>query len=351
MTRKIAAVPSIAAVASSVPVCRKAPSPKIAQTGVSGFASLAPIAAGKRETDARHAAGGDVLAWLVDRKLVEDLVLRIGGVGHHDGVARQGLARFDQNLRRRHRLYVGGAQRPQILLPLHLEFFQLAILRGRLVVARLCRFPQLVQNLAEHRLGVAENANLHRVVLADLEAVDVDLDQLGRRDIEGDTRPVRRRNAIGKAAADGQDDIGGPRHGVARNGTEVAAGAGEEVVVLGETALAHERRGDGRADELGDRLQFRGGFRLDDAAAREQDRALGLEQKVDRPGDIVRVAEGSRLGTPFLSISQRNLGGLGLDILRHVEQDRALASFQHGVEGLLKHVRQLFDVARARTSV
>ena len=246
------------------------------------------------ETDARKTAGGDVLLGAIDREFVENLVLRIARIGDDDGVARQGGPRFPEDLRGGHRRDACFAHRAQIVEPFGLQSLQAGERSAVLVVAGGLVVAHLGQHGGKDRLGVAEDADFDGIVLADLEAVDIDLDELGFGDVEGDARPIGGGDAVAEAAADGEDDVGLAGAGIAGDGAEIPAGPGEERMILGDGALAHEGGGDRGTDMLGDGDEFRARPGGNHAATGEDHRALGGEQQLHGLGDIGGIAEGAR---------------------------------------------------------
>src|SRR6187402_391043 len=67
---------------------------------------------------------------------------------------------------------------------------------------------QRIAQLAERRLRVADDADIDRIDLADLLRLDVDLDQLCRRDREGVVRVPGTAVRFAEAGADREDDVG-----------------------------------------------------------------------------------------------------------------------------------------------
>ncbi|MCY1235600.1 hypothetical protein D9M72_482230 [compost metagenome] len=117
-------------------------------------------------------------------------------------------------------------------------------------------------------------------------------------------------------------------------------------MVFRERPLAHERRGHRRAKEFGDLTQNLGRLGGNNAAARENNGPVGRQKQLDRLGDVGGIAVGARCGPAFLAVIDDHVSGLGLDVLWHVDEHGTHAAFQHAVEGLLHHVRDLLDVAR-----
>src|SRR5690606_26566181 len=144
------------------------------------------------EADTGETTRGDVLLRPIYRKLVEDLVLRVAGVGNDHSIAWQYLACLEKHLGYAHRRVVAGPQRMQVLFPLRLQLLQAQELRIAGVVLGRCSLTQACQQGVQDGTGIAHDTDFSWVVLADLEAIDVDLNQLGFRNIEGHTWTIRR---------------------------------------------------------------------------------------------------------------------------------------------------------------
>src|SRR4030095_9289317 len=98
-----------------------------------------------------------------------------------------------------------------------LTFFELrfprrAVLRdprdARLAVSERPKRAKMTDQLAQRRFRVADETHFHRVDLADLLWLDVDLDQPRRRNGEGEAWIPRAAVRFGKRGPDGQHDIG-----------------------------------------------------------------------------------------------------------------------------------------------
>ena len=82
--------------------------------------------------------------------------------------------------------------------------------------------PSAVEQVLQAGARVAEQRHRHRVVLADLARVDLELDQLRGRDGEGHAGPPRRGRPVDESAADAQDHVRVRRQRVADGRARVA---------------------------------------------------------------------------------------------------------------------------------
>ena len=90
--------------------------------------------------------------------------------------------------------------------------------------------PERREQIGQSGLRVADQPDLDRVVLADLARIDVELDELRRRDVERDAGPVRRGRPVGEPVADRDDDVGRDGQLVARRRCGVADGQAGQLV-------------------------------------------------------------------------------------------------------------------------
>ncbi len=147
--------------------------------------------------------------------------------------------------------------------------------------------------------------------------------------------------AVGPAVADAEHEIGGQQGGVA-----VAVGglqphhAGHQRMVIGQGAPAHQRGDHRHAGQLGELHQQLSGIGIDNAAAGDDQRALGLVEHTHR-----LLGLGARGGR--LVDGQRLIGvGIELDlghlhIQRQIDQHGAGSGGAHQVKGLLEGARHL----------
>ena len=117
--------------------------------------------------------------------------------------------------------------------------------------------PRDAQRRRKKRLGVADDADFDGIVAADLFGVDVDLDQPGRRNVVDVALEPRAGMQIVEARADREDHIGVARRLGRRKFAPHARDAEMQAMVVGQRALAHERRVDGNVELLGERLAAR----------------------------------------------------------------------------------------------
>lgn len=120
-----------------------------------------------------------------------------------------------------------------------------------------------------------------------------------------------------------------------------------QLVVVGEDAPAHQGRDDRDAGQLGELHQEFGGVGVDDAAARDEHRALRGVQHLERPLDLLAGGRGlvHREGLVQLGV-ELDLGELDVD--RQVDEDRAGPSGAHQVEGLLEDAGDLCGLQDGR---
>ena len=124
------------------------------------------------------------------------------------------------------------AQRP---LPGGLQLQDGMEVRRVIVVDGLGLLTQTLEDGLAHGLCVAHDAHLDRVVLADLSGVEVDLDELGRRDGEADARAIGRGGLVSEPASDGQDDVRAFSCGFIIRGFDI-----DEATSLDASALVNE---------------------------------------------------------------------------------------------------------------
>ena len=123
-------------------------------------------------------------------------------------------------------------------------------------------------------LGVADDADRHGNVLADLRGVELDVDDLGapreRREVAGD--------AIVEAEPHADDEVG-LLDGAVDVHLAVHAGHAEvERMRLGKRADPEQRRDDGNAGSLGQRAQLIVGVAENDAVPGHDERPLGARR-------------------------------------------------------------------------
>ena len=195
---------------------------------------------------------------------------------------------------------------------------------------------ELGVDLPQEGADIGHEAERHRIVARDLVRIDVDMDQLGRRDGEGVAGDPGAGGAVVEAHAERQQHVGLARgvigliRPVARHEPEM------ERMAAVDGALAARRIGDRDREALGEAQKVAGGAAVFDALADQDDGPLGREQHVDRALDALRIGAGAAgdVGVPFLRPRRLRGGGLLEDVERHVEHDRAGAARHHRLPGL-----------------
>ena len=135
-----------------------------------------------------------------------------------------------------------------------------------------------LQDLGQADLQVADGADLHSVVAADLVGVDVDLQEGGLIGIEGDALIPAGAVGLAEAGAQAQDHVGIGGQGVGELQAPEAGLADHQGVLVGQAALAGQSAGHREIQELGQSGQLLGGLSQQDAAAGVEDGVLGLHQ-------------------------------------------------------------------------
>ncbi len=186
--------------------------------------------------------------------------------------------------------------------------------------------------------GVGGDAVVRGEDLAELGGLDVDVDELPAL---GVGVQVVAGVAVRPAVADAEDEVGlqEGRVAVAVRGLD-ADHARAQLVVVGDGAPAHQGGDDRDAGELGELDEQVRGVGVDDAAAGDDQRALGLQQQPDGllglgAGRLRLVGRQRLVGLRV----ELDLGLLHVD--RQVDEDRAGAAGAHQVEGLLEDAGDL----------
>ena len=136
----------------------------------------------------------------------------------------------------------------------------------------------------DRRLGVRDDRGVGLVDLVDLADVDVDVDEL--LVLEQIVAKAEGR-VLGEGIADRQDQVGGEKCLARRLVAAVAEHADRQRMVLGNDALAVERRDEGNLVALEQRLQLRTGIAADRPEADQRQHRLALRQGVGQHiGDL-----------------------------------------------------------------
>ena len=301
--------------------------------------------AARAEAHAGEPARGEHRARLVGVPVLLDPRLVVAGVGDHQRVLRGGLAQLGDHAARVDRRLVRRLLGLDEVRPLLLPRLDLVdprrALAGGLAAGEL---EQLLQHLA----GVADDPELGRVVPADLLRVEVDVDQLGRRDVVRVARHPRRAVDVGEAAPDREDHVGVLRR---LGGRVLAPAAGDpevERVLRRQRALAHEGRVDRDVDVLGELAELLGRVRADHAAAREDQRPLRLHQHLECTGDRLGRAGRAPLEAEraLLGLGHVDVGGADPEVVRHVDVHGAGAAGARELERLRQELAEVLDALR-----
>ena len=110
------------------------------------------------------------------------------------------------------------------------------------------------------------------------------------------------------------------------DGAGLADAPDEQVVILGKRALAVPGRRHRDVEALGQRAHLVGGIGTDRAATDDDHRALRGGEYVDRAPDGLRVGVLQADRQPTSKVVEVHLGGLGVQIPRHLDMGRAAAS-------------------------
>ena len=149
----------------------------------------------------------------------------------------------------------------------------------------------LLGEAREDLLGVADDRDVRRDVLADLGRVDVDVDELG---VRGELAELAR-DAVVEARADREDQVGFVHRVVGRAGAVHAEHSEPLRVRRRERAEAVQRAGDRELLDPREVAQLFGCVGVDDAAADVEDRALGVGQGLGGEADLLGVSAVGRL--------------------------------------------------------
>jgi hypothetical protein len=203
------------------------------------------------------------------------------------------------------------------------------LVQARLLVAdvggprRLGRGPDaLRQQLLDHPARVADDPDVDGPVTADMDSIDIDLDDLGSA---GKLAPEPHPEV--PVHAEREDEIGLSHRGLAGRGEEVG-------MIRRETAPAEGVQEDGNLHRLGERGERLVGLRPTDPGAGEHDRVLGLGQQTD--GTLHELGIALRPGRGAVPLGDLVAHGpvVELDVKGDIEEDRSHAARRRLTEGL-----------------
>ena len=228
----------------------KQPSPAIATHGRSGAASLAPStpAAPKPMPEKPHE-----LSMVCGRRAFQNCMYQLWLTPTSQArMASSGSTAWQSATTRSGRIGVawmskfGRVNSSQAALHLSMSACQAFSASPRLRRAPL----QLGQHLAQEGARVGQDGEVGRIVAAELVMVDVDVDQLGVREVPGIARQPGRGRAVVEARADGHHHVGAAAGLVGGIGAVAADEAERQRVGHVEAAHAVGRGDDGDAQAL-----------------------------------------------------------------------------------------------------
>ena len=198
---------------------------------------------------------------------------------------------------------------------------------------------------AERGLGVGDDAEVGRIVAADLRRVGVDVDQPRRRNREREPRIPRARVRLRQPRADRDDEIGAAA-GVVRDRQAPESGLAEQQrMILVQAALPHQRVRHRHVERVGERRELGGRARRQHAAAGVEHGSLGGGERLDDP------ARGRRIERRPRDRRRRLLERAGRDRPRRCPSARrparARAARLRQMERALENPREVLDAIDA----
>ena len=190
----------------------------------------------------------------------------------------------------------------------------------------------------EHQRGVANDA------LGDFDLV-VEVFGVERRvDVVRTLGHLQAEAGLGEGATDAEDDVGVSQELVHRLGEGAAAGAERERVRLGEGALALQRGGDRRLEQLGQLPELVPGPGVVDALAGVDHGALGVDQRLRGLARVCRIGTGAvggrrRVVDRFIDLRAPEVAG-------DLQHNRPLAAVLGVGEGAAHGVGQVVGVGQ-----
>ena len=221
-----------------------------------------------------------------------------------------------------------------------------AAVRGN--VGNVLATVEFAQNLPQEGADIGHQAERDRIVAADLVGIDVDMDELGRRDVEGIAGYPRTGGAVVETHAERENDVG-LAGGVVGLVLSVAGDQAEtEFMVAVDGALTAGRIGDRNPELFGKREQIGRGTAILHALPDQNDRLGRRQQHVHGLDDTFRVgaAFGGDVRGPRLGIRRLFCGSFLEDVERDIQHDRARSARHHGFPCLPNGKRHHFTARR-----
>ena len=190
--------------------------------------------------------------------------------------------------------------------------------------------------LPQEGTHIGHQPQCHRIVAADLLGIDVDMNELRRRDREGITGDPRTRRAIVEAHAERQQHVGLPRGVIGLVVTGARHKAERERMIGIERAHAACGRRDRNLQTLGEPLQFLRGAAIAHALPDQDHRLLGGQQHVDRLHHAVGIsaAAARNVGVPGDRVRGFLRRGFHEDVEGDINHDRPRPARHHRLPGL-----------------
>ena len=199
---------------------------------------------------------------------------------------------------------------------------------------------QGLEQLAREDLHIGDEAEVGRVVAAQLLRIDVHVHQPRLGEVPGVALVPARRAAVVEARAQGDHQVGAAAGLVGREGPVAADEAQRQRVVAADAAHAVGRGDDGHAQPLGQLGDLRAGLGQRRAVADEEHRLARRGQQVQRGLDVGVAGAGAVRALQVRGRRQFDVGLFLVHVVGNVQVHRAGAAGDHGVHGLAQRQRQ-----------
>ena len=287
------------------------------------------------------AAGSKDAGRFINRVLLRQPVLVPAHVGTDDRITRQGRPQIGQDALRLHRPgltfhpgFISGDEGGPVGGDGGNEFRTFDALRATL--------PGNAVKCPERLLEIGDGADGHRIVAPDLGRVDVDVNQLRRREVEGVFAFPGAAVRFGEASAQPQNPVGRLALFIDEFGAPEAGHAERQRVVVGQRALAHQGVGDRQSEVFGQFAHFVHAVGEHDPTTNVHQRIPGGEQLVDDlfGGGFVERRFGQFAVVGLNPLEEGDIDLAREHVHRHIDQHRAgPAAFGEG-EGLFQNFRE-----------
>ena len=234
-------------------------------------------------------------------------------------------------------------------------FLPLGAPRGDFAMPRVQRWnlscSSLGEELPQKRARIGEDAEVRRIVPADLGVVDIDMHQLRRREVPRVARHPRRRRAIVEARADGDHEIGVPARLIGGISAVAADEAERQRIAHVEAAHAVRRADHGNA-VLGRKLrELLASLGQRRAVADEEHGPARLRQKFNDSLNIFGRRAATSLIEAVPGLLELDLCFFLEQVVRHVEIDGPRPAAGRRRNGLPQGERQHVDARGLEASL